>query len=69
MSREWNHALSEIVMAVFDAGLRLELLVEHDSVPWPALPGLMVQDEAGEYRLADRPQRLPASFTLVARRL
>lgn len=69
VSREWNHALSEIVMAVLDAGLRLELLVEHDSVPWPALPGLMVQDEAGEYRLADRPQRLPASFTLVARRL
>ncbi len=66
-SHEWNHALSEIVMAVLDAGLALEQLVEHDSVPWDALPGLMVPDEAGEYRLADRPGRLPASFTLVAR--
>lgn len=66
-SREWNHALSEIVMAVLDAGLVLETLVEHDSVPWPALPGMMVADERGEWRLADRPQRLPASFTLVAR--
>lgn len=65
--REWNHALSEIVMAVLDAGLRLELLVEHDSVPWDALPGLMVEDEHGEFRLRDRPERLPASFTLVAR--
>jgi SAM-dependent methyltransferase len=68
VSREWNHALSEIVMAVLDAGLTLELLQEHDSVPWDALPGLMVEDEAGEHRLADRPQRLPASFTLLARK-
>lgn len=66
--REWNHALSEIVMAVLDAGLTLELLEEHDSVPWDALPGLMVQNDAEEYRLADRPQRLPASFTLSARK-
>ncbi|MGA4668985.1 class I SAM-dependent methyltransferase [Propionibacteriaceae bacterium Y1923] len=66
-SQEWNHALGQIVMAVLDAGLTLELLDEHDSVPWNALPGLMVADEAGEWRLADRPERLPASFTLVAR--
>jgi SAM-dependent methyltransferase len=68
VNREWNHALSEVVMAVLDAGLQLELLVEHDSVPWDALPGLMVEDEHGEFRLRDRPGRLPASFTLVARR-
>lgn len=66
-SVEWNHAISEIVMAVLDAGLSLELLVEHDSVPWEALPGMMVQDETGEFRLKDRPERLPASFTLTAR--
>jgi len=66
-SAEWNHALSEIVMAVIDAGLTLELLTEHDSVPWDALPGMMVADDQGEYRLAERPERLPASFTLVAR--
>ncbi|WP_197511642.1 hypothetical protein [Tessaracoccus coleopterorum] len=55
-------------MAVLDAGLRLELLVEHDSVPWDALPGLMEPDGLGEYRLRSRPERLPASFTLVATR-
>ena len=66
-SAEWNHALSEIVMAVIDAGLTLELLTEHDSVPWDALLGMMVADDQGEYRLAERPERLPASFTLVAR--
>ena len=68
-SVEWNHGLGEIVTAVLDAGLQLTGLVEHDSVPWEALPGLMDFDQAtGEYRLADRPERLPASFTLTARR-
>lgn len=32
------------------------------------LPGLMVADEQGEYRLAARPERLPATFTLIAHR-
>jgi 2-polyprenyl-3-methyl-5-hydroxy-6-metoxy-1,4-benzoquinol methylase len=66
-SMEWNHGLGEIVTAVLDAGLELTSLTEHDSVPWDALPGLMVRDEAGEYRLRDRPERLPATFTLAAR--
>lgn len=68
-SMEWNHGLGEIVTAVLDAGLELTSLTEHDSVPWDALPGLMVLDEViGEYRLRDRPERLPATFTLTARR-
>ena len=68
-SMEWNHGLGEIVTAVLDAGLELTSLTEHDSVPWDAMPGLMVRDEAtGEHRLRDRPERLPASFTLTARR-
>jgi 2-polyprenyl-3-methyl-5-hydroxy-6-metoxy-1,4-benzoquinol methylase len=68
-SMDWNHGLGEIVTAVLDAGLELTSLTEHDSVPWDALPGLMVLDEeTGEYRLRDRPARLPASFTLTARR-
>ncbi len=66
---EWNHGLGEIVTAVLEAGLELTGLVEHDSVPWEPFPGLMAFDPAsGEYRLADRPQRLPASFTLTARK-
>lgn len=63
---EWNHGIGEIVTAVLTAGLELTALIEHDSVPWEALPGLMERDEAGEYRLRDRPERLPASFTLTA---
>ncbi|WNB85146.1 class I SAM-dependent methyltransferase [Cellulomonas sp. ATA003] len=67
-SMEWNHGLGEIVTAVLDAGLELTSLTEHDSVPWDALPGLMVRDDVGEYRLRERPERLPATFTLTARR-
>lgn len=66
---EWNHGLGEIVTAVLDAGLELTSLTEHDSLPWDVLPGLMVLDEeTEEYRLRDRPERLPATFTLTARR-
>ena len=66
-SMEWNHGIGEIVTAALAAGLEITGLAEHDSVPWEALPGLMVLDDAtGEYRLRDRPERLPASFTLTA---
>lgn len=68
VTHEWNHGLGEIVTALMDAGLDLTGLVEHDSVPWEALPGLMTRDDAGEWRLTDRPERLPASYTLQARK-
>jgi hypothetical protein len=66
LTHEWNHGLGEIVSAVLDAGLALTALVEHDSVPWEALPGQMHRVEGGEWRLTDRPWRLPHSYTLQA---
>jgi hypothetical protein len=48
------------------AGLRLTQLVEHDSVPWLALPGQMTADDMGEWRLSTQPERLAASYTLQA---
>ena len=65
-SSEWNHSLGEIVSAVIAAGFELTMLVEHDSVPWEALPGMMEPVGGGEWRLADRPWRLPHSYTLRA---
>ncbi|MHB8295920.1 MAG: class I SAM-dependent methyltransferase [Acidimicrobiales bacterium] len=67
-THEWSHGLGETVSALLDAGLQLTSLVEHDSVPWEALPGQMSRDERGEWRLSERPWRLAASFTLQARR-
>ena len=63
---EWNHGLGEIVTALLDAGLSLTMLVEHDSVPWDALPGMMEHLGEGEFRLRDRPERLPHTYTLQA---
>jgi len=66
-SVEWNHSLGEIVSAVLDAGLRLTGLVEHDSVPFEPFQGAMTHDPVtGEYRLTERPERFPATFTLTA---
>jgi len=65
-THSWNHGLGEIVTALFEEGLQITGLVEHDSVPWDALPGEMTKDDLGEWRLTDRPWRLSASYTLQA---
>jgi SAM-dependent methyltransferase len=68
VTHEWNHGLGEIVSALLAAGLELTALEEHDSVPWDALPGQMTDVGGGEYRLTDRPERVPHTYTLQARR-
>ncbi len=69
LAGSWNHGLGEIVSALLDAGMALTGLVEHDSAPWNAVPGQMVEDEFGEWRLIDRPWRLATSYTLQAVKL
>jgi SAM-dependent methyltransferase len=68
VTHSWNHGLGEIVTALLEQGMELTWLEEHDSVPWEALPGRMsiVDDATHEWRLTDRPERLPHSYTLQA---
>jgi SAM-dependent methyltransferase len=66
VTHDWNHGLGEIVTALLDVGMELRMLVEHDSVPWEAFPGHMERAGEKEWRLADRPWRLPHSYTLRA---
>jgi hypothetical protein len=66
VTHEWNHGLGEIVSSLLDRGMQLTMLVEHDTVPWDALPGWMDNVGHGEYRLRDRPWRLPHTYTLQA---
>lgn len=69
VTHEWNHGLAEIMNALMNAGMEIIAFEEHDSVPWEALPGHMTLDpESGEWRLTEHPERLPASYTLQARR-
>jgi SAM-dependent methyltransferase len=66
VTHEWSHGLGEVVSALIGEGLQITGLVEHDSVPWEAMPGMMQKLPNGEWRLADRPGRLPHSYTLQA---
>ncbi|GAA4257427.1 class I SAM-dependent methyltransferase [Dactylosporangium darangshiense] len=68
VTHSWNHGLGEIVTALLGEGMELTMLQEHDSVPWDPLPGFMLGDEQGEYRLAERGDRLPLTYTLQARK-
>jgi hypothetical protein len=62
----WNDGLGEIVTALLEAGLELTMLEEHDSVPWEAFPGRTEKLDNGEYRLRERRERLPLTYTLQA---
>jgi SAM-dependent methyltransferase len=64
---EWNHGLGEIVTALLTHSMTITGLVEHRSVPWEGLPGKMRQvGELREWTLAERPERLPHTYTLQA---
>ncbi len=65
-THSWNHGLGQIVTALLARGMTITMLEEHDSVPWDAIPGLMDGPVDGEYRLFDRPWRLPLTYTLHA---
>jgi len=62
---EWNHSIGEIVTALIERGLVLDVLTEHDWTAWQQFPWLE-KDPSGRYVVPhDRPC-VPLSFTLVA---
>jgi SAM-dependent methyltransferase len=64
-SAQWNHGLGDIFTALLTAGLTITGFEEHRSVPWQAMPD-MVAGEDGEFRLPERPDRMPLTYTLQA---
>jgi SAM-dependent methyltransferase len=67
VTHEWNHGLGEIVTALLSHAMTITGLVEHRSVPWEGLPGKMRRvGELREWTLAERPERLPHTYTLQA---
>jgi SAM-dependent methyltransferase len=67
VSMDWNHGMGEIVTALLRHGLELTGLVEHRSVPWLALPGLMTHDAAtDEWSLTEHPERIALTYTIQA---
>jgi SAM-dependent methyltransferase len=63
---ERAHALSEVVSAVLDAGLRLEILHEqsYTNAPWP----WTVRGDDGFYRLPPKWPKYPLTYSLRARK-
>ncbi|HEX5016028.1 MAG TPA: class I SAM-dependent methyltransferase [Actinomycetes bacterium] len=66
LTHSWNHGLGELVTSLLDVGMTVTGLVEHDSVPWEALPGQMVLGDDGEWRLREQRERLACTYTLQA---
>lgn len=64
----WNHGIAEIITALLKQFLVIELFEEHDTVPWDAMPGYMVEREVNEWALKERNGCMPLSYTLVARK-
>lgn len=66
-TREWIHSLSSILGALMEAGLTIEMLHEHEVLPWRGLP-LLVPASERMWRLPDGHPRFPLSFSLRARK-
>ena len=64
---QWIHSLSRLVNALIDAGLTLDFLHEHPTLPWPMFP-MYVRGEDGLYRLPDSVPSFPLSVSLRARK-
>jgi 2-polyprenyl-3-methyl-5-hydroxy-6-metoxy-1,4-benzoquinol methylase len=64
-TEEWEHPLGDVVSAVIDAGLEIELLHEHDYTLFARWPFLEGRD--GLYRQPEGKPRLPLMYSLRAR--
>jgi SAM-dependent methyltransferase len=64
-TEEWQHPLSEVITAVIDAGLVLELVREHDFTVTPRWP--LLEERDGVLRMPAGGPRLPLMYSLLAR--
>jgi len=62
----WNHGLGEVVTALTEAGLTIEMLKEHEASPYNIFPEL-VKTENGMFALKDR--LYPLVFEIKAGRI
>ena len=67
VTHQWSHGIGEIVTALLSCSMTITGLVEHQSVPWEALPGKMrLVGDLGEWQLSEGAERLPHTYTLQA---
>jgi SAM-dependent methyltransferase len=66
-SVDWIHGVGDVVSALIEAGLTIELLHEHDYTLFPRWPFLR-RDQDGTYRMPDGRPKIPLMYSLRARR-
>lgn len=64
VSVDWQHGLGDVVSALIAAGLRIELLHEHDYTLFPRFPHLLVDGD--RYRLPPEQPRIPMIYSIRA---
>ncbi len=65
---EWNHGIGEIMTALLDQGLEIDLFEEHRFLEWKGLHH-MVEGDDGRWRLPERQAELvPLMYSLRARK-
>ncbi len=67
-SYQWIHPISDIVSALLGAGLQIEMLHEHEVLPWKPFP-MMVAAGEGYFRLPDGAPSIPLALSLRARKI
>jgi SAM-dependent methyltransferase len=66
-SVDWIHGVGDVVSALIEAGLTIELLHEHDYSLFPRWPFLQ-RNQDGTYRMPDGRPKIPLMYSLRARR-
>ena len=67
-SLSFNHGLAEVFNALWENEMEIELFEEHRSVPWNPLGEEFVKlEHIDEWELSTNPNRLAASYTILAR--
>ncbi|WP_394276645.1 class I SAM-dependent methyltransferase [Luteococcus sp.] len=62
---EWPHSLAEIMQSLLAAGLVIEHFDEGQTLPWRFSPAMV---ETGQGWAWPTPDRIPCTFTIIARR-
>lgn len=61
---EWHHTLGDVISAVAGAGLRIEFVHEHDTIPFQRYAALVADGD--RLRYPDGSARLPLMYSLAA---
>jgi SAM-dependent methyltransferase len=62
---EWRHEVGAVINALVGAGLRIDLVRESETLPWPRW-STMVPTDDGWFRLPDSAPRIPLLYALSA---